>query len=123
MPRRSIFSFTLHFMCVIDDAKYSGHTHLCVCVSVHNHMPTLLHGPGCNLGESYGCPIVVQYWVDLQSVHGFHCYDNMAQTQNVSECSVLALCLVVHLIGVSCYWHWRTDVKGAAPFMSESGGG
>ena len=34
---------------------YCGHAHLCVCVSVclsvRSHMPTLLHGPGCNLGE------------------------------------------------------------------------
>ena len=34
---------------------YCGHAHLCVClsmcVSVRGRMPTLLHGPGCNLGE------------------------------------------------------------------------
>ena len=34
---------------------YSGHGRLCVCVSVcvtdPRRMPTLLHGPGCNLGE------------------------------------------------------------------------
>jgi len=30
---------------------YCGHPRLCVCVSVGGHMPTLLHGPGCNLGE------------------------------------------------------------------------
>ena len=23
-----------------------------------------------------GCPLVMHYWVDLQSVHGFHCYDS-----------------------------------------------
>jgi len=23
------------------------------------------------------CPLVVQYWADLQSVHGFPCYDNI----------------------------------------------
>jgi len=34
-----------------------GHAHLCLCVclcvclSVRRLMPTLLHGPGCNLGE------------------------------------------------------------------------
>ena len=27
------------------------------------------------------------YLVDLQSVHGFRCYDNIARTRNVSECS------------------------------------
>ena len=34
---------------------YSGHACLSVClsvcVSVRGRMPTLLHGPGCNLGE------------------------------------------------------------------------
>jgi len=25
-----------------------------------------------------GCPVIVHYWVDLQSVHGFRCYDNIA---------------------------------------------
>ena len=26
------------------------------------------------------------YWADLQSVHGFRCYNNIARTRNVSEC-------------------------------------
>jgi len=29
----------------------------------------------------------VHYWVDLQSVHGLHCYDNIVQTRNVSACT------------------------------------
>jgi len=29
---------------------YCGHTRLCVCMPVRGCMPTLLHGPGCNLG-------------------------------------------------------------------------
>jgi len=29
---------------------YCGHARLSVCVSVRGHTPTLLHGPGCNLG-------------------------------------------------------------------------
>jgi len=33
---------------------YSGHGRL--CVSVCGHMPTLLHAPGCNLGEWLGVP-------------------------------------------------------------------
>ena len=33
----------------------------------------------------------MHYLADLQSVHGFRCYDNTARTQNVSEGSVLAL--------------------------------
>jgi len=29
---------------------------MCVCPSVRGRMPTLLHGPGCNLGNGRGCP-------------------------------------------------------------------
>ena len=57
-----------------------------VYLPVTRHMPTLLHGPGCKLGEWYGCPLVVYYWADLQSVLGFRCYDNIARTRNVSDC-------------------------------------
>jgi len=42
-----------------------------------------------------GCPLVVQYSADLQSVHGLRCYGNITRTQNVSEYMlVLALGLV-----------------------------
>jgi len=51
---------------------------LSVCVSVLRRMPTLLHEPGCNLGSGRECPLVVHYWADLQSVHEFRCYDNIA---------------------------------------------
>ena len=43
-------------------------------------MPTLLHGPGCNLGRGRGCPLVVQYWAELQSGHRLHFYGNIMQT-------------------------------------------
>jgi len=50
-------------------------------------MPTLLHGPGCNLGM-VGVPLVVHYWVDLQSVLGFRCYDNIREREtSVSACT------------------------------------
>jgi len=41
---------------------YCGHARLCVCVSVRGRTPTLLHGPGCNLGRVRGCPLVVHCW-------------------------------------------------------------
>jgi len=42
-----------------------------------------------------GCPLVVHYWADLQSVHGLCCYGNITRTRNVSEyVLVFALCLV-----------------------------
>jgi len=39
---------------------HCGHARLsvcvCVCLSVRGRMPTLLHGPGCNLGSGRGYP-------------------------------------------------------------------
>jgi len=61
---------------------YIGHGRLCVCLSVHRRIPTLLHGPGCNLGEWYAAP---SSWENLQSVHGFRCYDN------IHVCKLMAL--------------------------------
>jgi len=37
-------------------------------------------------GNGRGYPLVVHYWADLQSVHGFRCYDNIApEMRDVSE--------------------------------------
>ena len=71
---------------------YTGHARLScvsVCLSVPRRIPTLLHGSGCNFGNGSGCPLVVHYWADLQSMHGPRCYDNIAQTRNVSEYTCL----------------------------------
>jgi len=58
---------------------YCGHARLCVCLSA----AACLHyctDPDVTWGSGRGCPLVVHYWVDLQSVHGLHCYGN---TRNV----------------------------------------
>jgi len=65
---------------------YVGHACLCVCLSIPHCISTLLHGPGCSLANGSGCPVVVHDWADLQSVHGFRCYDSIARTWNVCEC-------------------------------------
>ena len=59
---------------------YCGHARLRVCISVRSRRSTLLHGPGCNSGRGRGCPLVVQYWADLQSAHGLRCYGHIART-------------------------------------------
>lgn len=63
-----------------------GHARLCVsvCPSPHSHTTALTR---FYLEEWHGCPQVVHYGADLQSVHGFRCYDNSAE----SEMSVSAL--------------------------------
>jgi len=53
---------------------YCGHGRLCVCLSA----AACLHFVTWRSGG--GCPLVVHYWTDLQSVHGLRCYGN---TRNV----------------------------------------
>jgi len=36
----------------------------------------------------------VHYWADLQSLHGFRCYDNIAPNAKCQRVLVLPLCLV-----------------------------
>jgi len=43
-----------------------------------------------------GVPSIVHYWVDLQSVHGFRCYDNIVPNAECQRVLVLAVCLVFH---------------------------
>jgi len=71
----SFFFSLLHFSCVIDDTKCIVVTRVCLCVSVRGRMPTLLHWPGCNLGDGTGWPLVGQIcsrciaWVSLLWQH------------------------------------------------------
>jgi len=58
-----------------------------VCVFVPCRIPTLQHGPGYNLGNGRVCPLVVHYWADLQSVHGYSCY----------ETYVLHFCVIINI--------------------------
>jgi len=62
-----------------------GHERLCVCLSLAA-CPHYCTDPDVTWGNGRGCPLVVHYWADLQSVHGFRCYANIARTRNVSEC-------------------------------------
>jgi len=81
--------FVIFTFCVSPRRRktYCGHARLCVCVSVcvcvclsvRGRNPTLLHGPGCNLGSGTDCPLVVHCWADLQSVHGLRCYGNITR--------------------------------------------
>jgi len=46
----------------------------------------------------------VHNWADLQSVHGFRCYDNIMSNAKCQQVLVLAVCLVyyVYLNDVEC---------------------
>jgi len=71
-----------------------GHGRLCVCLTVPRRIPTLLHRPGCKLASGRECPLVVHHLSDLQSVHGFRYYDNIAPNAKCQRVLVLAVCLV-----------------------------
>ena len=77
-----VCSMLLHFTWRIAKTKCMVAT--AVCVSVYRRNPTLLHRTGCNLGNGR-VPLVVHYWADLQSVHGFRCYDD------IHVCKLIAL--------------------------------
>jgi len=35
--------------------------------------------PDVTWDNGTGCPLIVHYWADLQSMHRFRCYDNSAE--------------------------------------------
>ena len=68
---------------------YTGHARLFVLLSVCLSAAACPHyctDPDVTWGNGRGCPLVVHYWADLQSVNGLRCYGNIARTLNVSEC-------------------------------------
>jgi len=79
-----------------DDAKRIVVTRVCVSVCLSEAAcPHYCTDPDITWGSGRGCPLVVYYWTDLQSVHWLCCYGNIMRTRNVSEYMlVLALCLV-----------------------------
>ena len=85
----------LHFAWGVDDAECIVVTR--VCVSVRGRMPTLLHGPGCNLGTGMGCACCALLGgFAIGARHGLRCYGNITGTRNVTEYMiVLALCVVI----------------------------
>jgi len=77
----------LHFTWGVAEAKCIVATTVCslsVCLSLAT-VPHYCMDPDVTWGNAGGCPVVVQYWADLQSVHGFHCYDN------IHICKLIAL--------------------------------
>ena len=54
--------------------NYCGHGCLCLCVLSTAFLYYSMH-VDVTLGNGRGCPLGVQYWVDLQSDHGFRHYD------------------------------------------------
>jgi len=67
---------------------YIGHGRLCVCLSVTRSLAAFQQyctDPDVSWRNGSRCPIIVHYWADLKSVHGFRCYDN------IHVCKLIAL--------------------------------
>jgi len=57
---------------------YCGHARLCVCLSAATCLQYCTD-LDVTWGSGRGCPLVVHYWADLQSVHGLRCYGNIME--------------------------------------------
>jgi len=57
---------------------YCGHARLCVCLSAAACLQYCTD-PDVTWGSGRGCPLVVHYWADLQSVHGLRRYGNIME--------------------------------------------
>jgi len=79
---------------------YVGHGHLCmsVCLLSLTAFPHYCTDPYVTWSNGRGCPLVAHCCADLQSVHGFRCYDNIAPNVKCQQVLVLALCLVLVLL-------------------------
>ena len=56
---------------------YIGHGCPCVCLFLAA-FPHYCTDPDVTW-EWHGCPLVMHHWEDLQSVHGFRCYNNIRE--------------------------------------------
>ena len=82
--RRSDFkrTYLLHFASVVDDdAKCIVVTRVCVsvCLSTAAYL-RYCTDPDVTWRSGKGCPLVVHYWADLQSVHALRCHGNITRT-------------------------------------------
>jgi len=62
-PRRNVLCILATAVCVSVCLSLAASPHYCM-------------DPDVTWRNGRGCPVVVHCWVDLQSVHGFHCCDN-----------------------------------------------
>ena len=78
-----------------------GHMCMCICLSVCLSLVAFPHyctDPDVTWRNGSGCPLVVHYCVDLQSMHEFHCHDNIAPNAKCQQVLVLAVWLVIIII-------------------------
>jgi len=110
----------LHFVWGIVEAKCISRVSVCVCVCVS--LPRCIPTPCTDLDVTWengrGYPLVVHCWADLQSVHGFRCYDDIVPNANCQRLLVIAICLVIlgfQLFGCWVFWvvrYWHGYLCG-----------
>jgi len=59
---------------------------LCVCLSAAA-CPHYCTYPDVTWGNRRGCPLVVHYWADSQSLHRLRCYDSIAPQRIGNRCT------------------------------------
>jgi len=80
---------------------------VCVCRSPYAQCRHYCMDPDVTWGNGRGCLLVVHYSVDLQSVHRFRCYDNIAPNAKCQRVLVLVLCLVSIIVVIKkSLNHW-----------------
>ena len=101
--RRVAGAKSLSYYYVSRDAKCILVTAVCVsiCLSL-SAFPHYCAHPGASSGNGRVCSLVLHYWADLQSVHRFRCYDNVAPNAKCQQVLVLAVYLVVKRVAAQC---------------------
>ena len=93
--------------------------YLSVCLSLTT-FPYYCTDPDVTWGNGRGCPLVVHCWADLQSVHGFRCYDNThvcklialyAANAYSAECEMSASACTRSMAGVESCLHLVLVIK------------
>ena len=69
---------------------------LCVCLFLAT-FPHYCTDLDLAWGNGKGCPPVVHYWADLQSVHGFRCYDNIVPNAKCQQVLVVLNAWLVYV--------------------------
>jgi len=94
----------LHFAWGLAMAKCILVTAVCVCLSLAAFPQYCMH-PDATWGNDRVCSPVVHYWADLQSVHWFRCYDNIAlnakSQQGLVTCCMPGFAYCLFAVGLS----------------------
>jgi len=76
---------------------FCSHACLSVCLSLAA-FPHYCTDPDITWKNGRGCPLLVDDWADLQSVHGFRCYSSIVPNAKCQRMRVLAVCLAIIVI-------------------------